>query len=469
VGNPARAGLGVEVRDPAGRLQYTVRMFPSGLVAFEPGAAETILIDQCRLDYAIEPSLIGEDLVFDPRSYPGTERLYVPSSGFLTGLIDGGDAMLVAAWPPGGQGVELGLTDSAGRRLVDGISIAAAGQALYLQSIEQPDVWHAEQLQPAYLEKDTVIGWKRPLEAKWIGRFFVASEEIHYPFYSLYEKRRLWGRYIRGWYDYPLWFDGDKTCVFFEKKFPPEGELLIYFLETDGKTRPVRSPVEVLEEALGKDAAAGLLDLDGVNERPLLAHHEAVCAMTNNMQKLFDDGQEVQQKTYIASRADDVADFIKMIRQRVFEYADFARQMKQLLAERGQAYSAETLNALDEIVDEIAVAAVEDLPDVSLEEVRQWTDEIKRLAAEVRSANAGRYGELAKKCRSVAGGQDDLARELSILTIRLMETAAARGVHSPQQAALTQEIVARSRQILRHPTWWEPRRFYSPKSNPGAP
>ncbi|NUQ62205.1 MAG: hypothetical protein HUU20_06940 [Pirellulales bacterium] len=468
VDNGSRGGLGVEVsRD--GVVQYTLRALPSGLIELMPGKSGLLEFSGCRLSYALVPSLIGTDLLYAPAAFPGKQRLCLPPMNLLVGLVEGGDCTMAAAWPPGDQTVQLGLADQESPRSFDRLAVAPAGRSVYLQFVEQPGIWHAEPLKPAYLEKDAVIAWKRPFEAKWIGYFFVESEDIGYPYYFLNEKRKLWGRYMRSWYEYPVWFDGARTCLHFEKKSPPRGDLLIYCLEKHRRDAGPASPVEVLEEALGKEEAAGLLDFAGIEERPLLAHREAVCAMTNKMQEFFNAGIEVKQKAFIAQRCGDVADFIAMIRRRVEEYGQFGREMQQLLHDRGQVLSEDARGDLESIAGEIEQAAREDLPKVSLEEVRGWTNQMKQLAREVRPSNSQQYEKLAQQCRSVAGSQDELARELSIRAIRLMETAAAVGVDSPEQARLVARIVADCRRILRHPTWWEPRRYCEPKSNPGAP
>lgn len=470
VANRSRDGLGIEVRDAGGQRQYTLRLCGSGLMQFEPGRVERITFGDVRLAHAIVPSLIGVDLVYDARSYPDHEKIHVPSMNLLTGLIAGGDGMLMAAWPPGEQLVELHFAGSSDRRRIDGLSVSLSSESFYLAFAQHAGIWRAEPLEASYLEKDTPISWKRPFEAEWIGRFYVESEDVHYPFYFQEEKRKLWGRFLRGWYEYPLWFEGDRTYVHFEKKFPPQGELLIYFLRRpSGGDDVVDSPLEVISQALGAERAAKLLDFEGIEMRPLLAHGDAVCAMTNKMQELFNTGRELRQKAHIDERADDVAEFIKLIRDRVFEYAAFAARIDLLLDERGQVYSTETRETLQGIVEDIRLVAIEDLPDVSLEEVRQWTAGMKDLARQVRPANKTQYEAFARKCRSVAGAQDDQTRELCLLTIQLMEQAAALGVHSADQIKLTETILSRSRQVLRRPTWWEPRRNTTPRSDPGIP
>ena len=92
---------------------------------------------------------------------------------------------------------------------------------------------------------------------------------------------------------------------------------------------------------------------------------------------------------------------------------------------------------------------------------------MKQTADEVRPENKKDYGKLAEQCRSVAGTQDDLARTLSVLVIRLTEQAARLAVESPEHAKMAEEVIVKARQVLRKPTWWEPTRRLQPKSDPG--
>jgi hypothetical protein len=108
------------------------------------------------------------------------------------------------------------------------------------------------------------------------------------------------------------------------------------------------------------------------------------------------------------------------------------------------------------------------MPSTSLDDA-PLTAEMKSLAAEVRPGNNKKYEKLASQCRSVAGSQDDLARDLSVLAIRLSQEAARQGAESPEQVRLAEQVIARTKQVLRKPTWWEPCRQYLTKSDPGRP
>ncbi|MGQ9573764.1 MAG: hypothetical protein ACUVUC_00460 [Thermoguttaceae bacterium] len=466
--------LGVEIRSPDGETVQTLFLSDDGILEFRPGRAKDLAVEDAGWKYAIVPSLVGTDFVYTAAAAPSLDRLYLPSMNLIVGLLEGRDCMMVGVWPPGQQVVSVRLAGTGPQRRIDALQLQTGGYSFYLALIEHPQLWHAEPLKAAYLEQDTPIGWKRPLEAKWIGRFFIASEQIHYPFYFRHERVKLWGRCIRGWFYWPVWFEGDKTVIHFEKLFPPQGEMLIYFLEklpANQADPGIASPIEIIQKALGQQEAARLLDFDGVEQRPLLKHGNAVCAMTAAMQKWFDAGRQTAHKAEIERTCDDVAEFIRMIRDRIHEFGAFAATMREFLKTQAKAnpHLAPAAEELQRTLDQMDSARAEDMPPESLQQVRQWTSQMKELAAQVGPENAKRFDKLAGRCRSVAGTQDDLARALSILGIRLTEQAARISVYSPAHARLAEQVIGQTRQVLRKPTWWEPRRQYLPKPDPGRP
>ena len=463
-------GLAVGVFSQDDKLRGAVSLRPDGIIEIKQPPGREVVV-RSRMEYALVPSLIGTDLLFDPDTYPDQLDFYLPSMNMVVGLMDEGNCTMVGAWPPGEQLASLRMEKKGTRRAIGSFALGTDGRSFYLAYIEHPKMWHQEQLKAEYLEKHTAIAWQRPFDARWIGRFTIQSEQYDFPFYIAPKKMKLWGRCIRGWFYYPFWFDGARTMVHFEKKFPPVGRLLIYYLETHKGGPDILSPVAVMQKSLGEETAARLLDFEGTRELVLLEHRNAVCAMTRKIEKHFAGGNELKQRAEVDRYADDVATFIRLIRERVFAYERFAGQTAALLKDHKQADPALAgdTKRMEELLAEIRETAREDLPKTSLEQVREWTDGIKNLAAEVRPGNSLKVKALGQLCRSVAGSQDDLARNLSILTIRLMEEAAVFGIKSPGRAKLAEQLIGRCRAILRRPTWWEPCRKYMPKSDPGAP
>ena len=472
-----KQGLGVACYPDAKTRQFTVYLSEEGILSFEPGRVTGLTVADVRLRYGMIPSYVGTDLVYDPRRYADRDRLYVPSMNWLVGLAEGQDGMMVGVWPPGRQLVGFELGERGESRAIEGISIDLAGQPFYLSYLHHPGLWHVEPLQRSFLETNTAIEWKRPFGARWIGRFFIRSDGIHYPFYFRDESKKLWGRYIRGWFHYPTWFAGEETCLHFEKKFPPQGEALIYYLEREEEADGPSSPVRVMQQVLGVELSGRLLDVEGIAHRPLLAHGEAVCAMTARLKKVFGAGRERKEAKQVRQTADDIATFIRLIRERVFEFEVFARETNAFLTLQMRAHpelmvgqpDVRSLRPIVATLGEMVAEIQRDVPRVTLPETRAWTEDMKGLSRRVRRTNGQKYEKLAEKCRSVAGSQDDLARELSVLTIKVMEAAADMGVSSPVQVRLAEEVIGRSRRVLRRPTWWEPQRIGAPKRNPGAP
>ena len=213
------------------------------------------------------------------------------------------------------------------------------------------------------------------------------------------------------------------------------------------------------------------MDFAGIEERTVVSHGLCVCEMTGCLQKYFDLGREVEEQARIARYADDVATFIRLMRQRLAEFRDFAAETRRLIEARAgrSAELAGSAARLSAAIDEFQAVYRSNMPTASLDEVRQWTRQFNALAREVRPGNNKTFDAVAEKCRGVSQAQDDLARDLSILAIRFMEKAAQESIHSPEHAKLAEEVIARTRQVLRKPTVWEPRRYHRLQIDPGEP
>lgn len=462
-------GMALEIGDRQEGPPQVVSLSEEGILEIRQPAEQTVSI-HTPLRYVLVPSLVGTDLLYDPDSLPAGKFSYLPSLNMVVGLQEGGAGMLTAVWPPGDQVARVRVGETNDVRRIGAFELDTAGQPVFIRFINHTNIWHAERLREQYLETDTPIAWQRPFDARWVGRFFVDSDGYDFPFYFLAERHKLWGRYVRGWFYYPLWFDGDKTMVHFEKKFPPVGDLLVYYLDTYDDSKQL-SPVGVMQKSLGRDVAASLLDFEGTREQVLLEHRNAVCAMTYKIEACFARDPEAAPWAQVKPYADDIATFIRLIRERVFQFDRFAADLHALLQaeQKKQPALVESLKPCEESLAEIGDIVAGDLPETSLMEVGRWTGSIKELTPDDEKQSLDTVKALTRKCRSVAGTQDDMARNLSVVTIRLMEEAARMGTASPQHVRVAEQIIQRCRRILRQPSWWEPCRRYIPKSNPGAP
>ena len=143
--------------------------------------------------------------------------------------------------------------------------------------------------------------------------------------------------------------------------------------------------------------------------------------MTNTMQEWFDKGEIALHRGQIESWCRDVADFIAMIRQRVFEFDAYNKSMREFLAQRAKddPALADVQASLVTLLDEMDELVKTGMPKATLDEVRAWTVSMNRLADDKGPDKAKAYGKLGGQCRSVAGSQDDLCRDMSIRVIRI--------------------------------------------------
>ncbi len=452
----------------------TVHLNRLGIVRLAGRGERTLTVSQCRNRYGLLPSFVGTDLLYDPAQFPKTNELFLPSMGWYVGLVAGGDSLMVAVWTPEEQVPSLGLGGQGEGRLIDRFVYRRGHMPFYLTFIDAPDIWHAVPLEDDFLERDVTLDWRPPFEAKWIGHAFVKTEGMHFPFYFLHAKTKLWARAIRGWHIYPVWFNGDKPTVRFSKKCPPTDELLIYYLENapahgERSTAPT-SPVEILVKCLAPEQAGTILDREGVKNRPLMPHGRAVCGMIDILEPIFTAQKEVEEADKVRRLADDIHRFIRLVRERAFEFDALSKDIDALLqkARKDDPNLAKAFEPVAAVNEEMKRKFVHQMAKQSLDEVRQWTDGIKALTKKNDKNNQERFLGLAFNCRSVASTQDDQVRALNVVGMQMMEAAARGGVVSPTHARLAKQIIDRVRQTLRRPCIWEPRRVYRPKPDPNG-
>ncbi len=451
--------------NPATSQARVVRFAGSGLVEITASASEDFHLTDCPMRFVIAPSLIGGDLVYDPTAEPTRDPTYLPDLNAIVGLIDGGDAMVTVCWPEGETRPRLRASGEGDARRFDRLTLDQVTETVYLAFQHHPDIWHTERPPRKYLERDNQIAWQRPFEANWIARLYLKPQDMHYPYYFQRRRYKVWGRSLRGWYIYPAWFDGDKTIVRFAKKYPPDGDLLIYHLERSklGRTEAGTdlAPLDVMRLGLGRAEAGRLLDVAGIERRKDLRLFPAVCAMSDRIHDLFENGAEEEQRAIIERLADKIVVFIRVIRERAYEYEAYAEAMTEWLdaqAKDSPDLAGDFQAVRDEcrtLIQKVDIV----MPKESIPEVQSWADGIKALIDGPKKGRIGSCAETVTRFKILAGTQDDLVRSVCIETLRIMEQTAAAGTLSADHAALADEILAKTRQVLRKPTRWEPRRL----------
>ncbi len=434
----------------------------TGLVEVNPTDGLKGFSLQSPLAYGVAPDFIADDLVYSGADHPSENSLCVPAANVFLGLVRGEEAELLLTWPQGKQRLTLQLADDAGNnRVIKSIDFEDAGQSFYLAPLRAPGLWHREKLSPSYLEKDVAIQWKRPFPAKWQTQLEEAGVKTTFAFKET--KGQIW-RGVPGSYSYPVWFDGDETFYHLSKKIPPRGESLVYFLEGSGTPRFIPTPVDIIKASLGRSFSDLLLDRPG---RKLRTHHRrggegvhraCTCGCTEAIQAVFESGQEVRKKEYIAGALDDMIYFVERHVARINEYRSFADATLRLLRASVQSSPdlksyAETLTPIVQQIPEEYSIQQENMK--SLDFAADLERRTMALTNKRDPNNLKAYMDLLAAWRSMGGAQDYVVARCHMIARQLAQEAGYASATHPKAVELASEIRARCRQVLRNPDGYE--------------
>jgi hypothetical protein len=460
------------IRVTSQERSYTAWLTPKGLVSIEASHVAAFQAQGCRLRYGVLPSLVGSDICYDPQKLPGAKEIKLPSTQWLVGLVDGGESMMVAAWESASQAVSLGMTGEGGNRMIDTFSIVTDKAGFSISFVEHSGIWHKEPLREDWLNEYTAVAWQPPFPARWMGEFFVSSggrpyfgkPYMQYSFPFANAKTRMWGVWFEDWNHYPFYFDGGRTIFHFEKGFAPQGDALVYFLEA--AAADLYSPCEILEQALGREKAAALLDLDANGLRkltystpPEFMYDRPVCATTTHLSKI----PRREKSTVGIHLATHLYEFIREIRGRLDQYGSFFDGMRDYLDGEDKAHPEihSYVSELQGMVSQAKSRSAE-IYATPLSAVREKTEGMKKLLLEGQG-DGFNCGNL--DVRDTAGDQDDLCRHYNQWVLRLSQTAALNCGDSSEKAMIARHIWDQARMVLRQPVRWEGRRtlyFFEP-------
>jgi len=457
-----QATLEVTFSGEGKNLSTIITFDRAGIVDIKPGRNIKGISLISPIEHGILPNFIGDDLIFSPSDYASMNTLCVPSENLFVGLLEGQNDMLVVTWPEGKQKMKLVLgSDQQESRPFDSIDFDNDGKSLYLAVLSAPGIWHEEELKPTYLEKDVTIDWKRPFRAKWITQLSEGRVQTTYTFRESQDK--IW-RGVIGHYTYPVWFSNDSASYRLSKKIPPKGQSIIYFLDRKDTPVSVLAPVDILKATLGRETCDAILDLPG---RKLRTHHRrgaegvrraCTCGCTEAIQVVFDAGQEVQKKEYVAGAVDDMVYFVERHMERIGEYQEFARNMTDFLngTRRTAGELKLFLDRMEAIVQEIPqeYQSKQELI-MSLEYTDELTQQTKALTQKKQPGNLKAYEELSMKWRRMGGAQDDLVAQCHRITRKLLQQAGYGCTSSPKAVEIAQQIITRCKKCLRNADGYE--------------
>jgi hypothetical protein len=423
------------------------------------------------IEFAIVPSFISDDLVFDPRNYPSTETLYIPSEHLFLGLPEGEGSMLIITWPKGKQDmrqrnlksqVSCLKSKEGDGRFFESVDFENDGKSVYLAILDAPGIWHKEELRASYLEKDVPIDWKRPFPAKWITQLYEDGVRTEYTFKESESKEGGYWRAGIGWFTYPVWFKGENAFYHLSKKIPPKGESLIYCLERKGTPISISTPADIMKQTLDNQTYESIIDSEGRRNRSLYRPDcvigGATCGVTDRLKPIFEAGEEVEKKEYIKGGTEDMIYFLTEERQRAEEYQDFAHEMMEFLAltKEDKPELKPFLDRIEDIAREIIAAYEHEKENIKeIEYAEKLAKETQALTQRENPDNFAAFMKLKGEWTGMGGAVDDLNRKLHTLTRKLFQEAGYSCVGQRETVEIAEEIRRRTMKCLRRPGNYE--------------
>jgi hypothetical protein len=478
IANPSRTVMqdkgrtGIRVTAPDADRSYTAWLSADGIMEIEPHGVTRFVMQECQLRYGLLPSFVGTDICYAPQQLTAGDEVRMPSAQWFVGLRDGGESMVVVVRKSQSEAASLRLTGAGKDRMIDALSLDTAHAGFSLGLVEHPHIWGEQKLNEDWLGEYVPVSWERPFPARWMARFFVTtggkasfrSPRMSYSFPIAEAKTRMWGVWFEDWNHYPFYFEDGRLVAHFEKSFVPNGSALFYFLEP--AAADLLSPCEIVARVLGKEQAMALFDLEGNRLRKLhystpaeFMYDRPVCATTTHLGGI----RKEEKATVGVNLATHLFEFIREIRLRVDQYVAFFDDVSGYLKAQDQAHPEDHayIEGLEALVTD-GRAKAKEAYDTPLAVVQEKTDSMKQLLLQGKGDGFD-CGTL--DVRGPAGTQDDLCRRYNRLVMRLCETAALNCGNSDGRAAMAGHIWQQSRQVLREPTRWEPRRtlyFFEP-------
>jgi hypothetical protein len=255
-GSPEQAQCRATFSAKGAPIEATFALNSRGAIRVEPSASLKAVAVCAAYRYGVLPSRLVDDDIYEAASYPKLTRLHLPSENLLMGLIEGGNDIVVLAWPSAEQSPTIVLSGPEKKRRIEALEVTLAGRELFIGAFSAPGIWYEKDLRPDYEERDASLDWTPPFEAIWKTQL----TELGVPttFRCAHERLKPWRPTI-GFYTWPFFQENDRALLHLHKKLECEGKALIYALEGNEKT-----PYAFLTANLPPDVQQGMTELHAV-------------------------------------------------------------------------------------------------------------------------------------------------------------------------------------------------------------
>lgn len=398
------------------------------------------------MECVVVPDRFGNDVVADPAS-PGEDRSLLPWAPLVVGLLGGSDLLLLIR-PEQDQTAEL--------RRGNGPSFACADAAfqnhgVWFGVIRSERAWHLERIAADGAAEPLRLNWRMPYAANW--RLTVQGGREQYS--ALFS---------------------DKESALFDKEsvlFPNSNDLaapvrlgLIYLYGRTAGTPPeALTPLDLIRDALGLEAARQVLDEEGLSGYRRAAGPTTWAELSvtlESLEYLFERELEVQDGVYARHLCDDLPSFVKGMDERLKEYADFSREIQTLCERKGKPSppAARLLEDLAAVAQKLRELDERQQGLRSSEELLPVCARIKELTTTESSGNRRQFEQSRGALLKIVGAREELLRTYRKLAVEARDSAGRRLQDGPallvqaELLGLAEKIRALCQRVLRN-------RFYT--------
>jgi hypothetical protein len=389
----------------------------------------------------VVPDRFGNDIVADPESL-SEDRSMLPWAPLVVGLLGSGSDMLLLICPGQGQTAEL--------RKGKGPSFAGADVAFHDRGVSAGVVssqraWHLERFATDDAADPLRFKWRMPHAANW--RLTVQGD-----------RERCSALF------------SDKESALFDKEnvlFPKSNQFtaavrlgLVYLYGRTVATPPeTLTPVDLLRDALGLEAAQQALDESGLTgyRRAAGPTTWAEFSLTiESLHYLFERQLEVQDGVYARHLCDDLPSFVEGMDQRLKEYADFSREIQALskISDKPSPAGAKVLDDLAAVAQKLRELDERQHGLRSVKELLPLCTTIKQLTATESSDNRKQFERCRKGLVGVVGLREEMLRAYRKLAMEARDAAGFAPLEQAELLGPAEKIRALCQGVLRN-------RFYT--------
>jgi len=440
------------------------------------GAAALAIDAQCR--FLVLPDFFADDIVIDAAEIP-VASAELPSENFLLQMLPGGRSLLMTVSDSREQDTRVRLAGDGPKRLVQRTEIPYGKKGkIWAALLEGPGIWHQRDVGVDEAGKIVSIDWKAPFPAQWrvdwrqadrlTGSWEMIAERRGGEFEkygwfgsprTLPRDRQTWTT-VLGSFPYPCWLDLEGRGYLQPLRKKPvrfEGPALVYPINRVKATPLDRfTVVDLVRATLGVGPCEYILDLEG---QSAAMRGRATCATRDALRAIYGQKQQKARRAEIEQILDEVVVFVKHIRARIEQYADFGRQMQQYV-ESQRAAHGELAGFLDEMQSLAQVIQANyDKRKESIktpEYVVDLTDRFRNTLLDYEGEDAlAKCTEITHAIVVVGGNQDELVGESRMAVKVLRQRAGLAMAVDPRTAEIAKEIRRRTQQALRNPASYE--------------